>query len=292
MSDIVSGLNGAFTLAFVVTSMFGLGLGLTARDLLAPLRRVRLVLSALLISFVLLPSVALLLGHLLSLGTNLRIGLILMSAVAGAPLTLQASRLARGDAVAAGSLVTILVIATVMYLPFALPLLIPGAHVDTMSIALPLSLEVLLPLGAGLLVNARYAEEAGMTRRIMTEISNVSLAMMLVLNLGNFPEVLGLVGTGAIAGILIIIFTGLAAGYLLGGPGSSTRRTLAIVSAQRNYAAAFTVAQGSFADRPDVFVTLLSASLLSMVIVLVTAGEFGRRSRNPATVVAGASPSQ
>ena len=43
MSEIVSSLTSAFTLAFVVTSMFGLGLGLTIRDIVEPLRNGYLV---------------------------------------------------------------------------------------------------------------------------------------------------------------------------------------------------------------------------------------------------------
>lgn len=279
MSEIISSLNSAFTLAFVVTSMFGLGLGLTVQDLIAPLRNLRLVVVMLAVNFVLIPAVAWVLTRVMPLGPDLQIGLILMSTVAGAPLAIKASQLARGDIVAAGSLVTLQVVATVIYLPLVLPFLIPGIAVDTVSIAMPLFLQILLPLGAGVLMNVRYDEEAEMTRPMMGDISNISLAMMLVLNLGNVPQVLGLVGTGAIAGILIVIFTGLAAGYLLGGPETGTRRTLAIGSAQRNYAAAFVLAQGNFADRPDVFLMLLTASLISMIVILVVAGEFGRRSR-------------
>lgn len=279
MSEIISSLNSAFTLAFVVTSMFGLGLGLTVRDLMTPLRNFRLVLAMLAVNFVLVPGVALVLTRIMPLDADLQTGLILMSTVAGAPLAIKASQLARGDIVAAGSLVTLQVVATVVYLPLVLPFLVPGIAVDPVSIAMPLFLQILLPLGAGILMNVRYDEEAEMTRPIMGDISNISLAMMLVLNLGNVPQVLGLVGTGAIAGILIVIFTGLGAGYLLGGPGTGTRRTLAISSAQRNYAAAFVLAQGNFVDRTDVFLTLLTASLISMIVILVVAGEFGRRPR-------------
>lgn len=280
MNEIVGSLNKAFTLAFVIASMFGLGLGMTVKDLLAPLRNVRLLLTAMAINFVLLPGVAWVLARLLPLEPDLKVGLILMSAVAGAPLAIKAAQLARGDPVASGSLVTLQVIVTVLYLPFALALLIPGIAVDTVALAMPLFLQILLPFGAGLLMNARYDEEADMARPIMAEISNISLAIMLVLNLGNVPQVMGLIGTGAIACILAIIFTGLAAGYLLGGPESGTRKTLALGSAQRNYAAAFVIAQGSFADRPGVFLMLLTASLVSMVVVLIVAGEFGRRARD------------
>ncbi len=279
MSEIIGSLNRAFTLAFVITSMFGLGLGATVHDLLAPLRRVRLVLIALAISFVLLPGLAWLLTRVLALAVDLKIGLVLMSTVAGAPLAIKATQLARGDALSAGSLVTLLVITTVIYLPFALPLLVPGIAVDAVGVAMPLVVQVLLPLGAGLLMNARYDEGAEAARPLMKEIADISLAMMLVLNLGNVPQVLGLIGTGALAAALAIILAGLAAGYLLGGPDPKTRRTLALGSAQRNYAAAFVVAQGSFASRRDVFLMLLTASLISMAVVLVAAGEFGRRAR-------------
>lgn len=292
MTEIVSSLNSAFTLAFVVTSMFGLGLGLTMCDLLAPLRNIRLVLSALAINFVLLPGAAWLLTRLLPLQHELEIGLILMSTVAGAPITIRAAQLARGDVAFAGSLVTLQVIVTVVYLPFALPLLIPGIAVDTVALAMPLVLQILLPLGAGLLMNVRYDEEAEMTRPIMAEIANISLATMLVLNLGNVPEVLGLVGTGALASALALILIGLAAGYLLGGPDPKTRKTLSLGSAQRNYAAAFVIAQGSFANRPNVFLMLLTASLISMVVVLVVAGEFGRRGRAVGKDAAVAPPGQ
>lgn len=277
MSEITSSLNAAFSLAFVVTSMFGLGLGLTVRDLLAPLRNAGLVIAALAISFVLLPAVAWLLALVLPIAPDLGIGLILMSAVAGAPLVIKAAQLARGDAAVAASLVTLQVIATVVYLPLALPRLVPGIEVDATSIALPLFLQVLLPLAAGLLMKVRYDEEAEMTRVVMAEISNISLGLMLILNLANIPRVLDLLGSGAIASTLAIILVGLVAGYLLGGPDPQVRRTLALASAQRNYAAAFVIAQGSFASQPNVFLMLLAASLISMGVVLVVAGEFGRR---------------
>lgn len=279
MQQIVSSLNRAFTLAFVITSMFGLGLGSTVRGLVAPLRNIRLVVAAVAINVLFLPGFAWILTHLLPLHRDLEIGLIVMSAVAGAPLAIKATQLARGDEAAAGSVVVLLVLVTVFYLPFALSFIIPGLAVDPVAVATPLVLEIVLPLAAGLIMNVRYDEEAQMTRRVMTEISNVSLAVMLVLNLGNVPEVVGLIGTGALASAIAIILAGFAAGYLLGGPDRGTRKAVAFGSAQRNYAAGFVLAQGSFAGQPDVFLMLLTASLLSMVLILVAAGELGRRAR-------------
>jgi predicted Na+-dependent transporter len=278
MEQILQSLNGAFTLAFVVTSMFGLGLASTVRDLLRPLRNVRLVVAAVAINFVLLPAIAWGITRVFPLARDLEIGLVLMSAVAGAPLAIKATQIARGNVPAAGSLVVLQVIVTVVFLPFALSLLVPGIAVDAVTVAMPLILQILMPLAAGLLMNVRYDEEAEMTRPIMAEIANISLALMLIVNLSNLRSVLGLVGTGALAAALAIVLAGLGAGYLSGGPDRATRRTLALGSAQRNFAAAFVLAQGSFADRPGVFLMLLTASLVNMAVVLIVAGEFGRRS--------------
>lgn len=277
MSEVVSSLTSAFTLAFVVTSMFGLGLGLTPRDIIGPLKDVRFLLAALAANFLIVPAAAWALTRLLPLEPDLRVALIIFSAVAGAPIVLKETQLARGDMHAAVSLVTLQVVATVIYLPLALPLLIPGITVDAVAIAMPLLLQVLLPLGLGLLMNARYDEEAEMARPIMNEIANLSLALMLILNLGNVGEVFGLLGTGAIGATIVLVAVGFAAGWLLGGPEPATRRTLALGTAQRNFAAAFVIGAGSFAGRPTVMIMLLAASLISMVLLLPAAGELGKR---------------
>jgi predicted Na+-dependent transporter len=283
MSEIVSSLTSAFTLAFVVTSMFGLGLGMTVRQIIEPLKQVRLVIVALLANFVIVPAAAYALTRILPLflpfEQDLQIGLLLMSAVAGAPLAVKAAQIAGGDVQSAVSLVALQVVATVIYLPFVLPLLVPGVQVDTVAIALPLILQILVPLAFGLLMNARYDEEAEMTRPIMGEISNISLALMLVLNLGNVGSVLGLLGTGTLTAVVLVIAAGLGAGYLLGGPDVETRRTLAVGTGQRNFAAAFVIGAGNFADRPTVLLLLLAASLISMVIILLVAGELGKRAK-------------
>ena len=279
MSDIVASLTSAFTLAFVITSMFGLGLGLTVGDIVRPLRNARLVLLSLAANFLVVPAAAWAIGHLLSLEPDLRIALIIFSAVAGAPLALKAAELARGDVHFAVSLVTLQVVATVLFLPFLLPRLIPGIAVDPVALAMPLLLQVLLPLGFGRLMNARYDEEAEMTRPVMASVSNLSLALMLALNLGNVGRVLGLLGTGAIFATMLLVLVGFAAGWVLGGPDVRIRRTLSLGTAQRNFAAAFVVGGGNFADRPTVMIMLLAASLISMAMVLPAAGEIGRRAR-------------
>jgi hypothetical protein len=113
----------------------------------------------------------------------------------------------------------------------------------------------------------------------MAEIANISLVLLFVVNLTNIGDVFSLLGTGSILAILVVLAVGLAAGYFLGGPGVPQRRTLSLVTAQRGYASAFVIAGGNFAGREAVFLLLLTASLMSMIVVMLAAGEFLRRAR-------------
>lgn len=277
MNEIVTTLTNTFTLAFVVTSMFSLGLAMTVKDIFEPLRNPRLIIMMVVANFVIMPLGGVLISRILSLEADLQIAVLLMSCVAGAPLTIKASQIARGNMKFAGALVILQVVITVISLPFILPLLILGIQVDVVAIALPLIVEILLPLAAGILMNYRYDEEAEMTRPIMAEISNISLGLMLVLNLGNIGNVLGLLGTGSILAVIFVIVLGFGSGYFLGGPDPATRKVLSIGTGQRNYAAAFVLAGGNFAEQPNVFLLLLSASLISMILVMLLAGEFRKR---------------
>ena len=125
-----------------------------------------------------------------------------------------------------------------------------------------------------------------MTRPIMAELANISLGLMLVLNLWNIGEVLALLGTGSILAVTLVTALGFVAGYLLGGPDVATRRVLSIGTAQRNYAATFVLAASSFGAQRNVFLLLMAASLLSMIMAMLVAGEFGRRARSAAATPA------
>src|SRR5215213_8759912 len=149
MSELLSTLANLFTMAFVVTSMFSFGLRLTLSEIIEPLRDIRLLLMTLVTNFVIVPLTALLLANLLGLDEDLRIGLILVSVVAGAPLVPKLAQIAKGNIPFAVASTALLVVATVIYLPLAFPLVLPGVQLDTMSIVRPLGIQIILPLVLG-----------------------------------------------------------------------------------------------------------------------------------------------
>jgi predicted Na+-dependent transporter len=270
-------LQNLFTLAFVVTSMLGMGLSLTLSQILQPLRNTRLVILALAANFVVVPAVAFALSRIIPLDQSVQIGLLLMGTAAGAPFLPKLALIAKADPAFAVGLMTMLMLVTIVYLPIVLPILVPGVKVAAGQIALSLIVTMLVPLLIGLFVKARYGGAAETLQPVMTQISTISLALLLVLMLAlNFQNVVALFGTGAIVATLLFIAISILVGYLLGGPSTVTKRVLALGTGQRNLSAAFIIATANFADQPNVLVYLAAAGLVGMFAVFPTAGEFGR----------------
>ena len=284
MSELLTTLQNVFTLAFVVSSMLAMGLSLTIAQIAGPLRNVRLVLLALVASFVIAPATAVILSRVIPMDSELQIGLILMGSAAGAPFLPKLATIAKADVAFAVGLMALLVVVTVVFLPIFLPLVLTGVTVDAAKIAVSLFLEMLVPLGAGLFVRQRYPHAAAGLVPSLAQIANVSLVLLLVLMLAtNIENVIALFGSGALLATVILLAVCVVSGFVLGGPGAKTRSVLALGTGQRNLAAAFSVAAGSFAAQPNVLVFLAGAGLIGMVIMFPLAAELGKRSGNVAT---------
>lgn len=255
-------------LCFVVSSMLAMGLSLTVRQILGPLRNVRLVSLTLAANFVLVPLGAVALAKLMNLDAGYGVGLLVLGAAAGAPFLPKLAAVAKGDQAVAVGLMVLLMVLTIAFMPLVLPVLLEGVSVDVMKIARSLVLLMLLPLGLGLLVKARYAASAARAKALLDRVSNVSLiALMALITATNLEKVVAVFGTGGIlAGILFIVW-GLLVGYLLGGPGRDSRRVLALGTAQRNIAAALVVGGQNFTD-PNVVVMITVVALVGLLMLM------------------------
>ena len=168
-------------LAFVVSSMLAMGLGLTVRQIVTPLRDYSLMARALLANFVLLPVAAVALGRLLRLDEPQAVGLVLLGAAAGAPFLPKLAQLARGDLGFAVGLMVLLMVITIGYLPLALPFMLPGVSVNSWAIARSLLLLMLLPLGVALGVNAWFPDIAARITPVLHRVSSLSLILLFIL---------------------------------------------------------------------------------------------------------------
>jgi bile acid:Na+ symporter, BASS family len=217
-------------LVFVVSSMLAVGLSLTVKQILAPLRDARLVTLAVVANFVLMPVSAFLISRLFQLDTSLGVALLLLGTAAGAPFLPKLASVAGGNIAFAVGLMVLLMVLTVAYIPLVLPLLLSGVSVDPLKIARSLVVLMLLPLGAGLIAKARYDAVASRMAPLLNKLSSISLVLMIVLMLiSNIRNIIDLFGSRGVLASVIFLFAGLGIGWLLGGADTDIRSVLALV---------------------------------------------------------------
>ncbi len=278
MSEILTVIAQISVLTFIITSMLAMGLSLTIAQIAEPLKDVRRVLLALLASFVLVPGLAFLITKVIPLDEGLATGLIIVGAAAGAPFLPKLVQVAKGNIAFSVGLMTLLMVVTVIYLPVVLPLLLPGATVNPWDIARSLIVMMLVPLGIGLFIKARYESIAESLQPLMSQISSYAIVLALVAILVvQFSSIIGTIGTGGILAVLIFLAGALVIGLLLGGRDASMRSVMGLGTAQRNLSAALLVAAQNFSDDPNVLVMVMLVTIIGLTLLMVVGGEMGKR---------------
>ena len=278
MSEIIGVIAQISALTFILTSMLAMGLSLTVKQIIDPLRNMKVVLLALLGNFVLIPALVFLITSVIPLDSGLKTGLIIAGAAAGAPFLPKLVQVAKGNAAFSVGLMTLLMVVTVFYLPLMLPVLLPGVSVSPWEIAQSLITTMLLPLGIGLFIKARYEEIAESLQPHMSQISSLAIVVMMVTILVlQFSTIIGTIGTGGIIAALLFLVGAFLVGLLLGGKDASMRSVMGLGAAQRNLAAALLVAAQNFSDDPNVLVMVMLIGILGLVLLMVVGGEMGKR---------------
>jgi BASS family bile acid:Na+ symporter len=278
MPDILPTLLNLFLLAFILCSMLAMGFSLTLQQILAPLTNGRLVALALVANFVIVPLIGVLLARLFQLEGGLATGLIITAVVAGAPFLPKLGEVARGDIAFSVGLMVLLMVVTIVFAPLAIPLLIPGATASAWDIARPLIVLMLLPLAAGLFVKARYPQIAGRLQPTFSQAASLSLILLAILALVvNWQTLIAAIGTRAFLAAAVFILLALVVGYFLGGSQPGLRSVMGLGTAQRNLGGALTIAASNFAADPNVTVMVLVVAVIGLAILMLAAGELGKR---------------
>ena len=277
MIEILTNITRLAVLVFLLSSMSGIGLGLTLPQIVAPLRNVKLVVLALIANFILAPLLAVGIARLLRLDEPFALGLLLLGLAAGAPFMPKIVGVAKGDLALSVGLMVLLMVGTTIFLPVALPLLVKGVQVNPWKIARFLVLLLLLPLIVGLIVKARAASIAARLRPVLERVSTIALLVMIVLIIAlNFQAVLRIFGTGAIAAALLFAVLSALAGWLLGGRDPAQQTVLGLGTGLRNIPAALVVSVQNFKD-PNVSVMVIVTTLTGILILVPAARLMGKR---------------
>jgi predicted Na+-dependent transporter len=264
-------------LTFVVASMAALGLGLTLKKVIEPLSDLLLLSKVIVANFLLIPALAYLILFIVPVNEGFRIGLILLATSAGAPFLPKLVQVAKGKVAMSVGVMVLLMLVTVIYVPLALPLLLPGVAVNPLEIASSLVVLMLLPMTAGLLINYRYKELAALLQNTLSQTSNFGLMLgFIALLILNWRNLLATVGSGAILSVLLLILGAFFIGWLSAGKEAIAKPVLALGAAQRNISAALVVAGSNFSD-PDVLLMCMIGALLMLIVLMLMAGELGKR---------------
>ena len=284
-------------IVFAVSSMLSVGLSYEVRTILAPLRNVRAVFRTLVANFVLVPLLAVAIDRVIPLDPPLALGLCLLAGSAGAPFLVKLAKTARSDLALSAALLLLLVPATVVFLPFYLPLAMQHPTLrgltylpaSTMALAVPLLSTMILPVVVGLLVRAVTARAAARLVPLVGKLATVTLVLTVVATFGaSVREVIRIVTTAALPAALALVLGAFAIGFLLSG---DRGMVLGLATSQRNIAAAMVVASRSFADR-NILVMVTASSLVGLIVLFPIAWLVSRREPRvgPPTLSRRASP--
>jgi len=277
MTEILETLFALSLLVFVLGSMGAMGLSLKLKQVIEPLKDIKLVMLALLGNFVLVPIVAYLIILILPLTEPLEIGLIVLATAAGAPFLPKLAEVGKGNMAFSVGLMVLLMIVTIIFVPIVLPLLLQGVEVDPREIAQSLIVLMLIPLAIGMFVKSRYEDTAAHLQPIFAQASNIALLVLIVLGVVlNFQAMIALVGSWGILAAIVFVLLSLVIGLVLGGSDSGIRTVMGVGTGQRNVSAALVVAGGFGAE---VITYVMVVAVVMLVLLMPLAGEIGKRAQ-------------
>jgi BASS family bile acid:Na+ symporter len=257
---------------FMIGSLGGVGLGLSPRAALAPLTNARFVLVTLLASWVMTPAVAWAVVRIIPIDAPYATGLLLLALAPCAPFAPALTQIARGDTTYLAATLALSAVGTVLVMPFAIPLLVPGLSADALAIARPLVLFVLLPLLGGMAAYAAFPAAAMRLKPVVAAATGFAGAVLLLLvAIVHGRGVVDAIGTYAIAAQLAFLLAITSAAYSLGGGLTEAQRSvLTIGVCSRNLGAALAPLVAVEAD-PRAIVMIAISVPVTLIIGIATA---------------------
>ena len=285
--------NGGLVV-FLLTLVSSLGMSLGLSELLAPLRRVWILLGAIVVNIVLGPLVAIGVCQLFPVSDATRDGIAIVTIAAGAPAALKACQLAkRADMAMALSFLVVLLLIDMVAAPLWAEAIISGATVKPASIFVDLLFLVLVPLVVGMVLRSRHPEHAPGWKAGLEKTSNIALYIALAAGIAvNWENVISSVGTWVVVASAVIILVYVVLGWAVGLlRDQQTAITVAMLSSMR-FTPIGLIVIGTVLDNQGAYLTpALIFALVDTIIPFALGAEIGRyvtrRSPTPSSTPAG-----
>jgi BASS family bile acid:Na+ symporter len=269
MSEFLSRALTPVILIYVLSGMLALGLSQTVARIVAPLKNVRITISAIVASYIILPLLAASLARLFGLDPALRYGLVLFAMAAGAESGPIFAAKAKADVALAGGVLVMSIGITIVYLPLMLGVLLPDVHFDVTHLLLKLLLTIVAPLLVGLFIRSRFEKMAHAAEKYLHVISRLFLVLLLLTLIGlYYRQITDLFGTYAILAGVICVVASFGIGYLLGWPERGTRLAMGFMHGARNASVAVMVANSVFSDLPNVMLMIATMVIIALGLLI------------------------
>lgn len=274
------------TAIFVLSTMLAMGLNLSVDQILTAIDKPRLVSKSLALNLAIVPIVAYVLIHMISIGSGYAVGILLIAVAPGAPFGPKFAELSSSNLALVNGFMLVLGSISVVTIPATLALLLPGtAAIDPLSIGWIIFGIQFVPLVVGLSLASRCSSVANRLYPLVQRLSDASFVFLLVLLLLVYVgDMLTLLGTGTLLVSSVIVVVSLLLGYVLGGPAQGGREVLATTTAARNAAIALFIATTSFSD-PDVLTTVLAFSFIGVVGSALISSIWGRQTSGSGAIL-------
>jgi bile acid:Na+ symporter, BASS family len=261
---------------FVISTMLNVGLTQQLSNILKCLQKWHFFVRLLIANFILAPLLMFVILYHTPFEPPIKAGLLLFSLCAGAPFLIKLTQTSQHDLALGATAMMLLMVATVIYVPLVLPLILSDITVDAWAIARALLLQMLLPIAVGMLAVQFLPALARRVQPWIAKVGNYTLYLVLATTLiGYFPNMMEIIGTGAIVASLGFIAAAFGIGYVMGGETDQLQDIGGLGTAQRNTAACLIIATQNFRD-PNVLVIITLANTLGIVMLLLIATTISR----------------
>ena len=284
----------SFGLIFVVTASLGQGLGVARQSMGPPLKaHSQLNIMLLISTFIVVPALLIGLAALLPFASQVKMAIVVLAICGGAPFVPWLVSLAKGNVAYGAAATTVLLLATFIVLPLAVPALQSAlgtnADVTAWKILWPLLVFMLLPFLIGVIIRARSLSLTTALGSWLGPVSITFLMAHIVLFIGySWSDFVSIAGYGQMAFSLVFPLLGMLVGYLLSppyvlnvGPVKDTHRGSKIVSAvavaQQNTGAVICCAIFAFGKFTVAGDMMLLGAIVTIVVVMLFMAELGAR---------------
>jgi len=274
---------------FMAGNLMDMGLRLDPADALRGLRNVRFVALTLIWGFVLAPALAYGIAHLMPLEEHYALGLVLMGMAPCAPFVPALVAKGKGDLGFTAAFMLLSAVGTVVFMPFAVPVMTKGLTVTMWMVVKPLLIMVLIPLLVGMAILRASPAFAGRLLPIVKKTTGIATVFVGVLCVAVYGKgMLSVGGSLAIASQLIFftVLTTLTYRLAFGMP-YEQKIVLSVGMTTRNIGAAMApLLMVPDMDQRALIMVVLGLPLM-VIFALLGVRLFGR---NAATDGAGAGP--